>query len=232
MDTHTSASCHFRDHTGCEFCRELVDGRGTFARTYETEQFGRTLMESPSFVVWPSLGPLTVGHVLILPRFHIEAMASLQEPLICELEDLVAKVNAMIGGIGHVAAFEHGACAENGGACGIYHAHLHLLPLPSSVELGVVFAAEHGLVASLTAAYRTLRGASDYLLFQNGGGPVGHADMTKTPKRFPSQHFRRVLNDRFGFLPHWDWRVTAATVDDRVLATMNLFRCSELREAA
>jgi diadenosine tetraphosphate (Ap4A) HIT family hydrolase len=208
----------------CEFCGELAhEEAGRFLQAYSAFRSDRVLLESRSFVIWPSLGALTIGHVLVLPKEHVEAMAHLNRRQRDELAGLLQEATATIAPSGPYAAFEHGACSRKGGGCGIYHGHLHLLPLPAAVPLDDAFTESYEVADDLDGALAALHGVSDYLLFQADGGKAGYVNLEGAPTRFQSQHFRRLLNDRFGFLPDWNWRWAAEGIESNLLATMDLF---------
>lgn len=88
--------------------------------------------------------------------------------------------------------------------CCLEHAHLHILPLPDSVDddLGLGFKEERldhfeelGGYASRSISYLLYLNREDHLL-------AYHVD-----ENLPSQFLRREFCQRLGALDHWDWAV-------------------------
>jgi len=89
----------------------------------------RHLAATDRFVVVPALGPLAVGHLLVVGMRHIPSLADEGEPAIEEYEQFVAGIREGFRSRGHsLLEFEHGAKgSESGGGC-IVHTHVNLLP--------------------------------------------------------------------------------------------------------
>src|SRR5687768_2245990 len=116
----------------CDFCREIEGGRETtFRQIYQQVTPSRIVLRSENFVVLPTIGQLFVGSVLILPRRHRETFATLGEAERRELPALLNRVLSGVARFGEPIIFEHGAVSQTGGGCGVYHAHLHVVPLPA-----------------------------------------------------------------------------------------------------
>jgi len=76
----------------------------------------------------PSVSPVATGHMLLFPRHHVTSLQKLTAAQKSRLVVLAAAVSSRL----HVYSndllyFEHGA--DFGRACGVGHAHLHLVPL-------------------------------------------------------------------------------------------------------
>jgi diadenosine tetraphosphate (Ap4A) HIT family hydrolase len=100
----------------------------------------RIVAQSGDLVVFPSLGELEDGHLLISPRYHVTSMLHLTA---ADREELVKEMHRIRetyrGAHGHYPIFfEHGnpTRQQEGFANCIEHAHLHALPSNSAtVEL-------------------------------------------------------------------------------------------------
>jgi diadenosine tetraphosphate (Ap4A) HIT family hydrolase len=186
----------------CDFCNELSGvGGGEFARRHPAID-SRTVWASPELAALPTLGPLTRGHALIVPRAHFTACASMPASLKRQVENLVLAFATRERAAGRdLLWFEHGSAAPgSSGGCGIVHAHLHVLPTPRgwtrpALPGGVAFAAATPRVWLDTPAPDT-----DYLL-------VGQVDdvMVAPVDRVPSQMLRQWLAPSLG-AAQWDWR--------------------------
>ncbi len=104
-----------------------------------TEVWNESLIESPNFVVLPSLGELVEGWVLVVPKAHFLSLAVLPDSLIPEMRDLQQIVCERLQRIyGPVAVFEHGPAGEQHTVgCGVDHAHLHLVPVDFELSFAV-----------------------------------------------------------------------------------------------
>lgn len=65
---------------GCTFC--INDSEA------ETDIKKRTIIETPNFRVFPTLGQITEGYVLIVPKEHHAAVGAFPNELFPELKDL------------------------------------------------------------------------------------------------------------------------------------------------
>ncbi len=120
----------------CEFCEEFRHPwRSRFAQVHAPVVTDRVVERRGDLVAMPTIGQLFPGSLLVLPTTHVETMASLPENAMLDLAPFVTDLESTIGRNGPVIAFEHGACCISGGGCGIYHAHLHLVPVPVRVSI-------------------------------------------------------------------------------------------------
>jgi len=111
----------------CRFCN-IFEGKQLYGNA------DGLLYETPDFAVFPTIGALVEGWVLIVPKEHDYSMRSYYSNnefinLIETIKDrLYEKYNQP------VIIFEHGA-NENGSltSCGTNHAHLHMLPFKDSI---------------------------------------------------------------------------------------------------
>jgi diadenosine tetraphosphate (Ap4A) HIT family hydrolase len=186
----------------CDFCNELSGAdRGEFGRRHPTIH-NRTVWVNSDLAVLPTLGPLTRGHSLIVPREHFTACASMPAPVRRQVEDLVLDCATRERAAGRdLLWFEHGAAAPgSSGGCGIVHAHLHLIPTPSGWNRPVL---PSEIVFGLANPRRWLDTPApdtDYLL-------VGQVDnvCVASIDWVPSQMLRRWLAPSLG-AAQWDWR--------------------------
>lgn len=192
----------------CEFCAELQapphsrfhDHLGPFLPS-------RIVLSDGGFVAMPSMGQIVPNSLMLLPVHHVERFADLCAEQIQTAAHLLRRL--MIVASRPVALFEHGARSRTGGSCGIYHAHLHLIPLPEGVLVDALAMDLTVAGNSFPEAMRDARRYDQYLFLSDGVGrtwlrPVlmgeGH--------RFPSQYFRRLLASAVASSVNWDWRRT------------------------
>ena len=207
----------------CDFCAELSGRRETiFARLYSGILESRIVLRSSGFAALPTIGQIFTGSLLVLPEEHVETLALLPKNRRTELVNFVTRLCMTLGKDGHIALFEHGARAQTGGSCGIYHAHLHIVPLPRSASLDEVLPAGFVQVVNLESALDALHQSAQYLLFAMAED-CGFVDLTNGNNNYPSQFFRRRLGELMMPEVSWDWRSVQA-VEPAVMQTVELLR--------
>lgn len=207
----------------CEFCRELSghpDNR--YRQIYRDSAETRIVAETSNFVAMPTLGQIFPGSLLILPRFHIETCAQLSIGYQHELVEFVQSVSFITKQFGELIFFEHGATACTGGSCGIYHAHLHVVPLPVKVSPKLLFEEHRAVTRNLLQTFDSLKGCNHYLLIGDQDN-VAFTEVDQLDITPSSQFFRRRLAERFGVDRPWDWRETKLPEPD-LIATISAFR--------
>jgi diadenosine tetraphosphate (Ap4A) HIT family hydrolase len=198
----------------CEFCDEFSGGgRNAFAARYGHELSSRTLLETDHVRVLPTLGHFVKGYLLLVPKLHYCALADMPTEAIHAVQDLqMWLVQHLQPLYGPYIFFEHGARTVTSGGCGIYHAHLHALPL--KVE-GVLTTLQdrfpHRPIASVLDL-RTAEQNNSYLYYEES---AGHSWLF-FPKVLPSQYLRRLVAESAG-ISQWDWRRSGR--EDALIAT-------------
>lgn len=201
----------------CEFCCEFDgDQEARFNREYSGFVQSRILARQGDFVAMPTIGQLLPGSLLILPRRHFDTCARAQARLgVLDLTRLVERACRALRPFGRSLVFEHGARPHTGGACGVYHAHFHVVPVPEAVALGELLPRRASVAASLAEALRANEGADEYLLARDTDGQVGYLGLLPQDREhYPSQYLRRFLVRRFALARPWDWREAVAPERD------------------
>lgn len=207
----------------CEFCGEFA-GRGTerFAAIYGSDLGSRVVAASESFVALPTLGQLFTGSLLALPTEHIEMSSRLDADRLTELNDFLNQVKALVGSFGRPILFEHGSTSERGGSCGIYHAHVHVVPVPWEIDINAVFPEATGSASSLIACMSAVKESDNYLWISDGSS-YAYRSVGEKESGFPSQFFRRRIANAFNVRAPWDWRAYTAP-EEALTQTLALMR--------
>jgi diadenosine tetraphosphate (Ap4A) HIT family hydrolase len=209
----------------CEFCSELGQvSTSRFATIYGPVLNSRIVAQAGDCVAMPTLGQLFRGSLLVLPVKHIETMAEANGETVKNLVALVSELTESMKLLGLPLLVEHGAQRHTGAACGVYHAHMHVIPLPGHVRLQDLLPGEYFCGESLAQVFWYLRGSSNYLVCRDTFGRIGYvaADALPQTERFTSQHVRRKLAERFKLDADWDWR-TYREQEPWVLETLRWF---------
>jgi diadenosine tetraphosphate (Ap4A) HIT family hydrolase len=189
----------------CEFCQEFAGHSARFEQLYGRLVSTRVIARTDRFVALPTLGQLFTGSLLILPVDHVEMCSSLSAGAREELGELVAEVTLQVREFGEPVIFEHGAIEPSGGGCGIYHAHLHIVPVPEPTLATDLFPEHHTQARNLQEAWDLLQNTHEYLLMSAAGQTL-YSDLTGHLGVYPSQFFRRRIVEHFGLEAPWDWR--------------------------
>lgn len=190
----------------CEFCEELSASRATtFSSIYGTVLKKRTLWETEDFVVLPTIGQLVFGSLLVIPKRHVDSCALLEEGEKKDFAQILDEVFEWASQYGSPVFFEHGAKETTGGSCGIYHAHLHVVPLPREISLEVLFPEHDQVFGTLTLALNEYRFSNQYLLIGDKK-KVLSTEFGTFDARFPSQFFRRRILEKLKISRNWNWR--------------------------
>jgi diadenosine tetraphosphate (Ap4A) HIT family hydrolase len=125
----------YQDHelcAGADFCQEISGTRDvTFHRIYAGHPASRRIITTDRFVLMADLSPMTVGHLLLLPKAHYFSFAQVtrqQLNALGDVLDLILPRYAQTFGAPPVI-MEHGSSRNDDHIACITHAHWHMVPL-------------------------------------------------------------------------------------------------------
>lgn len=193
----------------CEFCTEFtMPEASTFRRLYGCRIEHRHLYDDGRFVVMPAIGQILAKWLLVMPKYHVERTSLLTRSEILHLGCVVDKARSALSGFGRPVVFEHGASSVSGSGCGIFHAHVHVVALPSSVSPRQL-SPDVLLEDSGSGYVETMVGlseAEEYLVYMNDEGLIYTAGAGLDRGTVPSQYLRQRLSALFAPERPWDWR--------------------------
>lgn len=191
----------------CVFCRELNGSRDTnFAARYPEIQ-SRLIYETESLVAFPCIGQLVKGHFLIVPKNHDCTLAQTHKRLNNlnqELTHLLREVHLILGfELNNSLIFEHGALGPNDGSCGIYHAHLHVLPSTSKIDASKLYNFESSdPIKNIESVLKNTAIDKPYIF----AGNLRDGFYQKLlEEQLPSQTLRKAVATQLN-KNDWDWR--------------------------
>lgn len=193
--------------TDCVFCREISGSRDTnFSRLYP-ESESRVIAETDSFIAFPCIGQLAEGHFLIVPKKHQNTLAQAQNGLSnfeSELDRVLADAHVFLGAEqAESLYFEHGAFGGQHGGCGIYHAHLHIVPMAGHVSCdGLAPRGKTAEAMNLYGVYKSAPADKPYALF---GSKRNGFSCWELAEPMESQTLRRFVAGALE-VESWDWR--------------------------
>lgn len=206
----------------CEFCNELLKpGASRFANIYGAKIESRVVATAQGFVAIPTLGQLFKGSLLVLPTDHYEMMSQLPREMQSALECFISGLEQTLMPLGFPVVFEHGARSSTGASCGIYHAHIHIVPVPGSVRYQDVLP-EGELQENLLGIYAKSGAEESYLYFRGTDRSFGFY-AGRDMENYPSQYFRQGLAKHFKIQHDWDWR-SYDSQEEKLLETLAWFK--------
>jgi diadenosine tetraphosphate (Ap4A) HIT family hydrolase len=201
----------------CDFCNEFAGGTtNAFYARYAGTPPDRILLATENFRVFPSIGQLVEGHLLIAPVSHYTALDEMPKIRSSELIGIWRHVRSQLSELySPCVCFEHGARGPLNGGCGIYHAHLHVAPLnghPNPIDaLKATF--PYTQLTGLNEIWNHSVRLPSYLLYQDLDATLYLFDAGT----LPSQYMRKLLADALQE-QNWNWRTAGR--EERLLATM------------
>lgn len=192
----------------CDFCAELsFQAETRFGSIYAGLLDSRVVLKDEAFAALPTIGQLFEGSFLVIPTTHNERYADLLPAQRSKALQFVTSVERRLRSSGPTMIYEHGARSINGGGCGVYHAHVHVVPLPRHASVDELLLGVEGTCLSrVLDAWDEAAGASEYLLVRDTRGQVMLASQSSAGGPLGSQFMRRRLVELFQLQVPWDWR--------------------------
>ena len=134
----------------CLFCNEF--DLGSFV--VQNQNYGsRILSESDNFFVFPALGQIVEGYLLLASKKHHIGIGQVPEILYPELESVLSKVRrVLLEAYASPLFFEHGPTSDTKkGGCCLVHAHIHAVPVQVDLLLALSKHFKYEKIKSLKA---------------------------------------------------------------------------------
>lgn len=186
----------------CPYCDEFEKG---FFETQNQNYGNRILFESDNFVVFPSLGQIVEGYLLIASKKHYIGMGQIPKELYTELDSVCQKVRqVLLDTYGTPLFFEHGSTSERKkGGCCITHAHIHAIPVQIDVlpELAKHF--KYKKIKTFNSLKEQFDKGVSYFFYESNSA---ERYLFEVPDIVPSQYIRQIISTKIGKPERWDWR--------------------------
>jgi diadenosine tetraphosphate (Ap4A) HIT family hydrolase len=181
----------------CPYCEEIEKG---FLEFNNLNLGNRILYETKNFIVFPSIGQIVEGYLLITPKKHYLSIANIPEELFDELEFVKRKVEEiLIKTYKTPIFFEHGSVSEKQKVgCCITHAHIHAVPTNVSISN---FLSENFNTNKINS-YNELPRKKAYLLLEE----KNERFIYSIKEFIPSQYLRKIIANKLNCAEKGDWR--------------------------
>ena len=206
------------ENIDCGICAELVGSDDSRVATLlNFPAIPKIEVGTSKYAVLPSLGPLVLGHTLVVSREHLLNIGGWglgHEG--GELEELLIEVRSRIceNEQKTCLVFEHGSTSPGLPKCSTDHAHMHVLPL-DRLAANETLRQFHALGAFHTARFSLSDMVGEtchFLIAFLFNGALPHSVSLLQSQDLPSQTMRRLVAQALG-RKTWDWR------DDLALET-------------
>jgi len=199
----------------CQYCDEFEKG---YIEIDGQNIGNRELFRSDNFVVFPTLGPLVEGHILIASKEHYIGVGEIPITLHQELEEVQDKFRkALTENYAIPLFFEHGptSSTKKGGSC-IEHAHIHAIPLEIEILEEIAEDFEYTEINDFGALTRQFATDVPYFFYEDN---KGQRYLFVLPSDAPSQYIRPILAHKINQPGKWDWRACLGIED--IIRTYN-----------
>jgi len=186
----------------CDYCKEFRRG----FLEIEKENFGnRILFETENFLVFPTLGQIVEGYLLIASKEHYLNIGEIPLELYPELEKLQHKVRKVLEDNYYTPLFfEHGpASASLRSGCCIEHAHIHAVPLQLDILESISKNFKGREITNYTEIKRHFQRGIQYLFYEDN---KCKRYLFTVHDIIPPQYLRKVIAHKIGHPEKWDWK--------------------------
>ncbi|ACF45688.1 conserved hypothetical protein [Prosthecochloris aestuarii DSM 271] len=191
----------------CEFCTELSSfSLSRIGEIYKDENIkNRIVAESNNFIVMPTIAPIVPYSYLVLPKEHYETYAQIPSNYYNELLALIENVRNKLDR--NVILFEHGAKSCTNSGCGVYHAHIHIVPIVSDFNHNCLVGQNSSGVKDFYELMEILKNNSNYIFYRDNKSDLFYnTSNIQNSDLFVSQYLRRWLQKTQHINKNWDWK--------------------------
>lgn len=182
----------------CDFCQAFETG------SFPLSGGNRILVDSGNYYVFPGLGQIVEGYLLIASKQHYIGIGEIPVQLYGELEIVLDKVREALRDFYCAPLFfEHGpATASRRGGCCIEHAHIHAMPVNIDIVDDISRQFSPHKISDLVELKRLYERGVPYLFLESTSG---ERYVFEIPGSIPSQYIRRIIAEKIGKPERWDW---------------------------
>ena len=192
----------------CPFCNEQV-GIPFDGFSENTKKIKSRIVKFNNFIIIPDLSPIKFGHTLFCSKEHISNFSLNKIGFYEEIEVFIKKFYSNI--LENIFFFEHGtsSCISPNGC--VEHAHIHIVPINSSISKKIIINIEKiegisiCLKKSIAEEYSWLKENSDskhYILIGKYNDKEGMLVSSWVSEFIPSQFIRHIIASELNIPPH------------------------------
>lgn len=157
------------------------------------------LYKTENFVLMPAIGPMILGHAMIVSRKHAISLADMSSDVLDEYNSLIQMLLNLPLISNNLLEAEHGGTTDDSGGGCIAHTHVNVFP--GLASLASIFVGRLPRMAEVTSMQDICKITGPYILIRESGYNV----QIFSSQGLPSQFIRRILSNELQ-LDRWDWR--------------------------
>jgi diadenosine tetraphosphate (Ap4A) HIT family hydrolase len=192
----------------CSYCAEFagdIDNSYYLKNVMPIIGLNRVRLESLYFYIFPSVGSLIPGHLLIVPKRHYTALSMATKDEIVELEGVISELQSIYKSVlrsSSIFYFEHGILDVDKSLINcVDHAHLHILP--AAIDTSDLSFRDTKIL-NISEVLNIETTTPDYIFFGDGGRSYISFDQDKH-----AQYLRKIVHEQLKLQNHWNWRSDA-----------------------
>lgn len=178
------------------------------------------IYENDSFIVKSAKGMVVPGHLLIIPKLHINGFAELSKEDLKKIKEFYEQVSSEIKKYmkTDVILFEHGSLPQGRHPQSIVHAHLHIIPYSLTQENRDRIINECKL--EKIEKYEDIKSVEhkDYSYFQDKDGNMYLSHSINIPRSI----IFRVIAEQEGLEKDYEWREEKNNDKNKLIKTIKL----------
>jgi diadenosine tetraphosphate (Ap4A) HIT family hydrolase len=188
----------------CEFCLEFTNfPYSRIGKIYYSKIESRIIGSSENFVLLPTIGQIVPNSLLVIPKKHFETFSEIPYDQLEELQSFLAESV----GLKECIFFEHGAKKISQSSCGVFHAHIHIIPLKHIRNIKSLVGNNALPAFNIEECFLNLREKNNYIIFKNIDGKYFYNfKENDSSELFTSQFFRKWLVQNYNKNIEWDWK--------------------------
>lgn len=178
------------------------------------------IYENDLFIVKAAKGMVVPGHLLIIPKEHINGFAELSVEKLNETEKFIENISKKIKKCiqTDIILFEHGSLPEGRHPKSIVHAHLHIIPYSLTQQNYERIIDDCQLKKIETFNKIKEVAHKDYCYFKDKNGTMYLSDSIN----FPRSIIFKIIAEQEGIDDDYEWRDEKNNNRDKLIKTIEL----------
>jgi len=161
------------------------------------------IYQDDNLFITPDIAPIVKGHFLIVSKVHWNSFANADENTYVSLEKAKNFLRNSVFKDTKILFFEHGAVRKNtAGAC-IDHAHIHVIPISSDIDIDgfiSMFISSEKIKANKHTILQCAKDNQPYIFYET----EKNNSWLYPVEMLPHQFFRMMVSFRFS-IKHYRW---------------------------
>ena len=184
----------------CHFC----DGLFKLNEAIGIASYDSIIYEDENVFIMPDLDPVVKGHFLIVTKKHLSSSGSANNSTFASLVKAKEHMKNCVFEGERILFFEHGAVIKKMAGTCIDHAHIHVIPFPSAINIDAyisVFVPSEKSMADMDSLVKCANENQPYIYYEVTGDTPWYYPVNWLPHQF----FRMMVCNHFS-VTNFRWR--------------------------